>query len=228
MTECGELSISLHTWRNVLAWIIRNIVYSKRYAALLFSSLSFVWRFDRRTCRTGMGITGTYGYTLNGQPVTSLAPPGTEAIVLFFTATDCPISNRYIPEIQRLEKKYATQHVVFWFVYPNVGETGAAVRQHEADYGTEAHVLLDPHHRLVDLTRARVTPEGAVLVPQQSGPESLRAVYHGRIDNRYIQIGQQRPEATQFDLERAIVDVLQHRPVQRPDGPAVGCGIIGQ
>ncbi|MGC2544212.1 MAG: redoxin domain-containing protein, partial [Silvibacterium sp.] len=169
-----------------------------------------------------------YGYTLNGQPVTSLAPAGTEAIVLFFTATDCPISNRYIPEIQRLEKKYAAQHVVFWFVYPNVGETGAAVRQHEADYGTEAHVLLDPHHRLVDLTRARVTPEAAILVPQLVGAESLRTVYHGRIDNRYIQIGQQRPTATQFDLERAIVDVLQHRPVQRPDGPAVGCGIIGQ
>jgi len=169
-----------------------------------------------------------YGYTLNGQPVTGLAPPGTEAIVLFFTATDCPISNRYIPEIQLLEKKYAAQHVAFWFIYPNVGETAARVRQHEADYGTEAHVLLDPHHRLVELTRATVTPEAAILIPPRSGVESLRIVYHGRIDNRYIQIGQQRPKATQYDLERAISDVLQHRPVHRPDGSPVGCGIIGQ
>jgi len=169
-----------------------------------------------------------YGYNINGQPITSLAAPDTEAIVLFFVASDCPISNRYIPELQRLENKFAAQHVVFWFVYPNVGETPAGVRKHEADYGPEKNILLDPHHQLVDLTHATVTPESAVLVPQRAGTETLRTVYHGRIDDRYLQIGQERPSATQHDLERAIADVLQHRTVQQPDGPAVGCGIIGQ
>ena len=169
-----------------------------------------------------------YGYDLNGQPVIHLAPPGTEAVVVIFVASDCPISNRYLPEIQRLESKFAGQHVVFWFVYPNVGETTGAVRQHEAAYGAEEHVLLDPQHKLVALTHAKVTPESAVLVPERGGAEALRTVYHGRIDDRYVQIGQERPSATQHDLERAIADVLQHRSVQQPDGPAVGCGIIGQ
>ena len=169
-----------------------------------------------------------YGYDLNGQPVIHLAPPGTEAVVVIFVASDCPISNRYLPEIQRLESKFAGQHVMFWFVYPNVGETTGAVRQHEAAYGAEEHVLLDPQHKLVALTHAKVTPESAVLVPERGGAEALRTVYHGRIDDRYVQIGQERPSATQHDLERAIVDVLQHRSVQQPDGPAVGCGIIGQ
>ena len=168
-----------------------------------------------------------FGYSLDGQPVTSLVSPDTKAIVLFFTATDCPISNRYIPAIQRLENKYAPQHVMFWYVYPNAGETEAGVRQHEVDYGTEQHVLLDPRHRLVDLARAKVTPEAAVLVPGLSA-DSLRVLYRGRIDNRYLQIGLQRPSATQFDLERAIKDVLEQRAVEPPDGPPVGCGIIGQ
>jgi thiol-disulfide isomerase/thioredoxin len=163
-------------------------------------------------------VPSVYGYDVNGQPVTHLTAPGTEAVVLLFVASDCPISNRYLPEIQRLESKFAGQHVVFWFVYPNVGETTGAVRQHEAAYGAEEHVLLDPQH----------TPESAVLVPERGGAEALRTVYHGRIDDRYVQIGQERPSATQHDLERAIVDVLQHRSVQQPDGPAVGCGIIGQ
>src|ERR1700757_1301320 len=66
-----------------------------------------------------------YGYDPNGQPITRLSTPGAEAIVLFFVASDCPISNRYLPEMQRIEKKFAAQHVVFWFVYPNVGETSA-------------------------------------------------------------------------------------------------------
>jgi hypothetical protein len=169
-----------------------------------------------------------YGYNIAGQPVTRLAAPGTEAIILFFVASDCPISNRYIPELRRLEDKYSVQRIAFWFVYPNVGESSEAVRQHEAAYGREKNILLDPQHYLVALTHAKVTPESAILVPGHGDTEALRAVYHGRIDDRFLQIGQERPSATQHDLERALVDVLQHRPVQQPDGPAVGCGIIGQ
>lgn len=168
-----------------------------------------------------------YGYNLNGQLITRLADPGTEAVVLFFVASDCPISNRYIPEIRRLEAKYAEQHVIVWFVYPNVGETVEGVRRHEETYGPEAHVLLDPYHRLVGLTNATVTPESAVLVPEDPGALAFRSVYHGRIDDRYVEIGRERPEATRYELERALADVLEHRPVQQADGPAIGCGIMG-
>jgi len=168
-----------------------------------------------------------FGFNLDGSRVTRLANSDTQAIVLFFTATDCPISNRYIPEIQSIENEFAAQHVMFWYVYPNVGETAAAVRRHEREFGAEGHVLFDPDHRLVSLAHAHVTPEAAVLVAGPDGA-ALHVLYHGRIDNRYIQIGQQRPSATQHDLERAIEDVLQHRPVQQPDGPPVGCGIIGR
>lgn len=113
----------------------------------------------------GQRVPSPYGYDLHGLPVTRLAVPGTEAIVLFFVASDCPISNRYIPELQRLEKEFAAQHVVLWFVYPNIGETSDAVRQHEVTYGAEEHVLLDPHHQLVALTHAKVTLSLQSLFP---------------------------------------------------------------
>jgi thiol-disulfide isomerase/thioredoxin len=173
-------------------------------------------------------VPSAYGYNINGQPVTSLAAPGIEVVILFFVASDCPISNRYIPEMKRLEEKFTAQHVVFWFVYPNVGETPETVRQHEAAYGIENHILLDPRHQLVALTHATVTPESAIMIPEHIGTKSLRTVYHGRIDDRYLRIGQERPSATQHDLERAIGAVLRNRFVQQADGPAVGCGIIGQ
>jgi AhpC/TSA family len=177
-------------------------------------------------CRA-QGVPTPYGYNTSGQPVTRLATSGTEAVVLFFVASDCPISNRYIPEIRSLEEKFAEKHVVFWFVYPNVGETSNGVGQHEASYGSEEHIVLDPDHRLVALAHAKLTPESAILVPERSAAEAFRTVYHGRIDDRYVQFGQERPKATQHDLERAIDDVLQHRSVEQPNGPAVGCGIIG-
>lgn len=174
------------------------------------------------------GAVAPYGYNLAGAPIDELAAPGTQAVVIFFTATDCPISNRYIPEIQRLQKEFAPQHVTFWYVYPNAGETAGTVRKHELAYGAEEHVLLDPHHRLVAFARASITPETAVLVPDGADPQTLRVVYHGRIDNRYIHFGVQRPQATQHDLEQAVADVLQHHPVRQPDGPPVGCSITGQ
>jgi len=177
-------------------------------------------------CRA-QSVSTAYGYDTSGQPVTRLAAPGTKAVVLFFVASDCPISNRYIPEIRGLEEKLASQHVVFWFVYPNFGETSSGVRQHEVAYGSEKHILLDPDHRLVTLAHAKLTPESAILVPERPDAETFRTVYHGRIDDRYVQFGQERPKATQHDLERAIGDVLQHRSVEQPNGPAVGCGIIG-
>jgi hypothetical protein len=179
------------------------------------------------SCRS-QGLPAAYGLHLNGEPVRSLAPSGAAAVVLFFAASDCPISNRYLPEIRSIEDKFAAQHVVVWFVYPNFGETSEGVRRHETAYGAEEHVLLDPNHQLVALAHARITPEAAVLVPEHPGGDGLRAVFHGRIDDRYISLGQERPKATQHDLERAIIDVLQHRAVEPADGPAVGCGIIGR
>ena len=193
----------------------------------LFMVCGFTWLFAFGSVCRSQEVQAAYGFHLNGEPVRSLAPSGASAVVLFFAASDCPISNRYLPEIRRIEEKFAAQNVVLWFVYPNYGETSEGVKQHEAAYGAEKHILLDPDHRLVALAHARVTPEAAVLVPEHAGSESLRAMFHGRIDDRYLSIGRERPKATQHDLERAITDVLQHRAVEPPNGPAVGCGIIG-
>ena len=193
--------------------------------------LFMVWVFlitvsDGKACQAQGGST-TYGYYLSGEPIRSLAPSGASAIVLFFAATDCPISNRYLPEVRRIEEEFAAQGVVLWFVYPNFGTSANEVRKHEAEYGSEDHVLLDPNHQLVALAHAKITPESAVLVPGAGSTKIFRTVYHGRIDDRYLSLGQERPKATQHDLERAITDVLQHRAVEQPNGPAVGCGIIG-
>ena len=42
---------------------------------------------------------------LSGRVVTPFAPAGA-ANVIFFVATDCPISNSYAPEIQRVCREY--------------------------------------------------------------------------------------------------------------------------
>lgn len=163
------------------------------------------------------------GYDLEGRPVARLESAGSQAVVLFFVATDCPISNRYAPEIQRLEKEFGGKPVAFWIVYPNATETDAAIRQHQDAYGLGGATLVRPTRELMALAPATVTPEAAVLVPDGAG---FKAVYAGRIDDRYVAFGKERPRATRHDLEDAIAAVLNHQAVEPAGGPPIGCGII--
>jgi hypothetical protein len=73
------------------------------------------------------------------------------------------------------------------------------------------------------MAHATVTPEAAIFVPEGKG---LREVYHGRIDDRYAGLGQERPQATHHDLEDAVQAVLAGRAVPTPQGRPVGCAIM--
>jgi AhpC/TSA family len=164
-----------------------------------------------------------YGVDLKGAPVTGLAAPGKRAVVLFFAASDCPISNRYLPEMARLQHEFAERGVEFWQVYPNPGDTAAVVRQHSIQFGDSAKTVLDTEQVLVGMAHVTVTPEAAVFIRAGDG---LREVYHGRIDDRYLDLGSERPRALRHDLEDAIASALENKPVPQPGGPPVGCAIV--
>jgi tetratricopeptide (TPR) repeat protein len=50
-------------------------------------------------------------------------PLGRGPTVLVFTRTDCPISNRYAPELRRLGERFARRGVFFRLVYADPTET---------------------------------------------------------------------------------------------------------
>ena len=136
--------------------------------------------------------------------------------VLIFVRSDCPISNRYAPEIQRLSREFSGR-VEFQLVYPDRSETSETIEKHRAEYGYTIGYLRDPDHTLVRRAKARVTPEAAVF---SSHGELL---YHGRIDDRYIDFGKSRTAPTTHDLEDALQSVLAGRPVKVSSTRAIGC-----
>jgi Redoxin len=164
-----------------------------------------------------------FGVDLDGHPIDRLAPPGSRAVVLFFAATDCPISNRYIPEMKRLDREFSDSGVRFWWVYPNPTDTPDVVRRHQKQYDIHAGVVLDNEQRLTVMAHATITPEVAVFVPEGA---TLREVYRGRIDDRYLSLGQERPTAARHDLEGALRALTSHRAIPAPGGPPVGCSIV--
>jgi hypothetical protein len=54
----------------------------------------------------------------------------------------------------------------------------------------------------------------------------LREIYRGRVDDRYVSLGRERPFARKHDLEDAVRAILSNRPVPPPGGPPVGCSIV--
>lgn len=156
----------------------------------------------------------------DGRPVEPfLAAENSAAIVFLFASIDCPVSNRYAPEVQRMHAAFAQKNVAFWMVYPNPGDTPDAVRAHLKDFGYPVHALLDPRHELVKLAKATITPEAAVFGKSRS------LDYHGRIDDRFVSLGVERPKATTRDLFDALTAVLEGGAPKVSSAPAVGCFI---
>ena len=155
---------------------------------------------------------------LSGHPLNPLrAHPG-EPVVLIFIRTDCPVSNRYAPTVQKLSAEYGSK-VAFWLVYPDKSESAADIEHHLHDYNYKIPALRDPGYSLVKLSEVQITPEAAVFDP------SGQLVYHGRIDNWYQDFGRARSAPTTHELDDAIRAVLDgHKPAVAT-AAAVGCYI---
>jgi hypothetical protein len=155
---------------------------------------------------------------LDGRPIDPLrVDAGTT--VLIFVSIDCPISNRYAPEVRRLWEKFAERNVTFWLVYADPEASAPAIREHLKAFQYPFGALRDPKHQLVKTAKARVTPESAVFATD------ARLLYHGRIDDWYVDFGKARPAATSHDLRDAIEAALTGRAPVRASAAAVGCRI---
>lgn len=141
------------------------------------------------------------------------------AIVLYYVTTDCPLSNAYAPEMNRIEEAYTPRGVRFYAVQGDSTIADDAVRQHAREFAYRFPVLIDPQQALAHHTGATVTPEAVVLSHDGA------VLYLGRIDNRVEDFGKVRLEATEFDLRDALDAFLAGRPVARPHTRAIGCAI---
>jgi hypothetical protein len=140
-------------------------------------------------------------------------------VVLFFLATDCPLCNNYVPELNRIEQAYAARGVAFYGIQGDATVAVPEVQRHAREFGYLFPYLFDPEESLAAYTGATATPEAAVLTP---GGELL---YLGRIDNRLEDFGKQRVQVTEFNLRDTLDAILAGKPVPRARTKALGCAI---
>src|SRR5215469_12614663 len=72
---------------------------------------------------------------------------GRSAIVLFFIATECPVSNGYAPEMARLARQYGPRSVLFLGIHCDPDLTAQSAASHATEFGLPFPILLDPNQR---------------------------------------------------------------------------------
>jgi hypothetical protein len=152
------------------------------------------------------------------RPFHCLPDAGKAAVVLFIT-TDCPIANRYAPELERIRRDYAARGVTLALLYVDPELTDEAAMEHAREYGLEAAQAVDRKHLAVRAAGATVTPEAVVVDP------AGRVRYRGRIDDQFADYGARRTEPSRRDLREALDDLLAGREIAVPETAALGCHI---
>src|SRR3954447_18547688 len=59
---------------------------------------------------------------------------GQKAVVLFFVATDCPVGNSYVPEMNRIRDAYTSRGVLVYAVQAETTVADTIVAQYAREY----------------------------------------------------------------------------------------------
>jgi hypothetical protein len=161
---------------------------------------------------------------ITGHPLKPFEPSG-PAHVIFFIATDCPVSNSYAAEIQSICRDYAPRGVgcslaagLDCSIQRPLNDT---VRKHLQEFRyTNIPAVVDSSRSVAKRAKASVTPEAVVV--DRAG----KIRYRGRIDNFYAALGKTRRQVTEHDLRAALDAVLSGGSVPKAQTEALGCYIV--
>ncbi|MFN8398037.1 MAG: hypothetical protein U0176_25700 [Bacteroidia bacterium] len=161
---------------------------------------------------------------VNAQQMVSASPDDVrkvfdahKATCLFFFVEDCPVSMRDFGVVKSLSERFAGESMAWIAVY--LGTNGDRLAAIADSIGLPIAYAQDPHHVLVDMASARVTPEYFLF----DSKGNLR--YRGAIDNYAVGFAKHRPRATSTYLADGIQALMENRAVRTKSTQPFGCVI---
>ena len=139
--------------------------------------------------------------------------------VFFFLATDCPLSQNYMPTMNQLSKQFAVNGIGFYGVFSQEDLPRKTLDDFTTSYGMSFPAIRDEQFKLVDYFAATTTPQ-AFLVDSTG-----QTLYKGAIDNWAPELGQHRTVITEHYLLNALESLRDSKPVKVKETSAVGCFI---
>ena len=155
--------------------------------------------------------------TLDGDAQPLASARGSRGLVLVFVSVDCPIANRFLPELESLGAQFAPEGLPVALVYASPFESDAQVLAHRREYDLRLPAFRDPGFRVARRYGTSLTPESVLLRPDGS------CAYRGRVNDQYTAPGQGRPAPTRHDLAETMREFLDRGIAGQRLIPAVGC-----
>ena len=130
-----------------------------------------------------------------------------EAVVLYFNSTECPVTNRYLPSLIKLNEELTERKVAIVTINSNQHNTAEEIGEHAREFNVKFPVLLDERGEVARSLGVKRTAEAILL------DRHLKMRYRGVIDDRFER-GVTRPRANNDYLADAIDAVLRGRMVK--------------
>lgn len=137
-----------------------------------------------------------------------------ETCVLLFLNTECPICKKYQGSFKKLNKKYNAS-CEFIYIFPN-NDDSADVEQFCAfDSISKKHIVLDPNLQYTKLANATITPQAVII-------NKNKIVYSGKIDDRFLTLGSEKPASVNY-IEKVLISLLNNETIEIKENNPVGC-----
>jgi peroxiredoxin len=141
-----------------------------------------------------------------------------KGFALVFLNADCPVSRRFAPKLRELDTRYSDKGIQFVGVFCSARDTVMEMASFALDQEWRFPVVKDENQEVCTALGIDRVPQVALLDGQH------RLVYRGRISDQYRASGTQ-PFARREDLENAIDELLNGKPISVKETPVDGCKI---
>lgn len=141
-----------------------------------------------------------------------------KALVIINFSAYCPVSNKFGPELARLERDYASRQVAFLFVTSIAGETTQDIMEYVSKYQLKSPVVHDADGALAKMLGATTTTEAFVLDAART------LVYRGAINDEYG-LGYSKDAPGKTYLRDALDAVLRGESPAIAATTAPGCSL---
>jgi peroxiredoxin len=145
---------------------------------------------------------------------------GGKAVVLFFTANDCPVARQSASKLRSLREKFAERGVSVFMVNSCMADDVKSISKEASDLHIwHLPVLKDETQGVARHLGVKRTGETIAI-----STADWSVFYRGAIDDQLVE-GAQKPKPTERYLENALNDFLEGKPVRQSRTVARGCVI---
>lgn len=157
-------------------------------------------------------------FSTNNIDPQTIKPPKTT--VYIFLLDECKICREYASELNTLYDNYHSDEIEFVGVFPNFSSKKENIENFKSEFNIKFELKTDYFKKLSHKFDAKILPEVFVYDHNLD-----KVVYSGRIDDRYVSIGQRRRVIKNFDLESTLSNIVAQKDILITRTQPVGCFI---